>query len=107
MRGGEGVPSGCPVGSTDLPGALGSSGHYVALLWGGTTPGVVCVKRRNDGSEEEEMEGGPPEGERIPKTSAPRGGTPVRPLFFHLVILLAVNCEDHPWFWLSLLLLWF
>ena len=27
--------------------------------------------------------------------------------FFHLVILLVVNCEGHPWFWLSLLLLWF
>lgn len=54
----------------------------VALLWGGMTPVVVCVKRRNDGSEEEEMEEGPPEGERIPKASVPRRGTAVRPLFF-------------------------
>ena len=82
MGGGEGAPSHCSVDSMDLPGAVGSSGHYVALMWGGMTPVVVYVKRRNDGSEEEEMEEGPPEGDRIPKTLVPRGGTPVRPLMF-------------------------
>ena len=79
----------------------------VALLWGGMTPVVVCVKRRNHGSEEEEMEEGPPEGERIPKTSVPRRALQSDLCFIYLVIWLVVNCEDHPWFWLSLLLRWF